>query len=193
VTTGAADRAAETADRRRRLVEAAVALARGGGYEAVHMRDVAARADVALATLYRQYASKDQLLLAALADQARALRDHLATRPVEGRDPHDRIARVLTLATRALTREPTLTAAMVTALGSPEPDAAAMKLEILDLLGGIVRDAGDLGDGTDDAAAMRTLGYVWLAVLSAWSSGMIDDETMTEDLATAAELLLAAS
>ena len=84
-----------------------------------------------------------------------------------------------------------LTAAMVTALGSPEPQAAATKLEILDLLGGIVRDAGDLGDGEDDAAAMRTLGYVWLAVLSAWSSGMVDDETMTEDLATAAELLLA--
>ena len=191
MTTGAAPRAAETAERRRRLVAAAVELARDGGYEAVHMRDVAARADVALATLYRQYSSKDQLLLAALADQSRTLRDHLAARPVEGRTPHDRVARVLTLATRALTREPTLTAAMVTALGSPEPQAAATKLEILDLLGGIVRDAGDLGDGEDDAAAMRTLGYVWLAVLSAWSSGMVDDETMTEDLATAAELLLA--
>lgn len=193
MTTGPAPRAAETAERRRRLIDAAVALARGGGYEAVQMRDVAGHADVALATLYRQYASKDQLLLAALADQAGTLRDHLAARPVEGRSAHDRVARVLTLATRALTREPTLTAAMVTALGSPEPDAAATKQHILDLLGGIVRDAGGLGDGPDDDAALRTLGYVWLAVLSAWSSGMIDDDTMTEDLATAAELLLAAT
>ena len=47
MTTGAAPRAAETAERRRRLVAAAVELARDGGYEAVHMRDVAARADYA--------------------------------------------------------------------------------------------------------------------------------------------------
>ncbi|MSV68159.1 MAG: TetR family transcriptional regulator, partial [Actinobacteria bacterium] len=54
----AQSRATETIERRRRLVEAAVKLARSGGYEAVQMRDVASAADVALATLYRQYASK---------------------------------------------------------------------------------------------------------------------------------------
>lgn len=188
---GAAPRATETAERRRRLVHAAVELAQQGGYEAVQMRDVANRADVALATLYRQYPSKDQLLLAALADQTAALRDILAKRPSAGDTPLQRVVGVLERATRALTREPRLAGAMVTALGSPEPDAAEIKQEILEVLRGILGDAGGFA-ATDDAdAALRTLGYVWFAALGAWSSGMIDDDQMLVDLSEAARLLLA--
>lgn len=183
-------RAIETIERRRRLVEAAVKLARGGGYEAVQMRDVASAADVALATLYRQYASKDQLLLAALSNQTATLRDRLAEQPAQGASPVERVIGVLALANKALSREPTLTAAMVTALGSPEPGAAAMKVEILEILRGILGDAGGLGPREDGDAALRTLGYVWFAALGAWSSGMIDDDQMASDLTQAARLLL---
>ena len=94
-------RAAETAARRQRLLDAAVSLATEGGYDAVQMRDVAARAEVALGTLYRHYSSKDQLLLAALADQANTLRTRLAQRPPRGDEPGDRVADVLRRATRA--------------------------------------------------------------------------------------------
>ena len=183
-------RSTETIERRRRLVEAAVKLARSGGYEAVQMRDVASAADVALATLYRQYASKDQLLLAALSDQTGILRDRLAEQPAQGDSPAERVIGVLALANKALSREPTLTAAMVTALGSPEPGAAAMKVEILEILRGILGDAGGLRPTEDGDAAFRTLGYVWFAALGAWSSGMIDDDQMASDLTQAARLLL---
>jgi len=191
VATANAPRAVETAERRRRLVDAAVELAQQGGYDAVQMRDVANRADVALATLYRQYPSKDQLLLAALADQTGTLRDILGKRPARGATPLDRVNGVLERATRALTREPRLAGAMVTALGSPEPDAAAIKQEILQLLRGILGDAGGFQEVSDADAALRTLGYVWFAALGAWSSGMIDDEQMLTDLSEAARLLLA--
>jgi AcrR family transcriptional regulator len=190
---GHAQRAVETAERRRRLVDAAVELAQQGGYEAVQMRDVANRADVALATLYRQYPSKDQLLLAALADQTGTLRDILAKRPSAGDTPVARVVGVLERATRALVREPRLAGAMVTALGSPEPDAAAIKQEILEVLRGILGDAGGFSDTPDADAAVRTLGYVWFAALGAWSGGMIDDDQMLEDLSEAARLLLAGS
>ena len=83
-------RAAEPAARRRRLIDAAVGLAAEGGYDAVQMRDVAARAEVALGTLYRHYSSKDQLLLAALAAQADALRCRLEQRPPRGDTPAER-------------------------------------------------------------------------------------------------------
>ena len=56
--------------RRTRVIEAAMALASEGGYDAVQMRDVAERADVALGTIYRYFASKDQLLAAALVEWA---------------------------------------------------------------------------------------------------------------------------
>ncbi len=82
-------RAAETVERKRRLLAAAVELAAEGGYDAVQMRDVAARAEVALGTLYRHYTSKDQLLLAALAHQAMTLREKAHQRPPRGDTPAD--------------------------------------------------------------------------------------------------------
>src|SRR6185436_17678036 len=84
MATGTGTRAAETAVRKQLLLDAATALAAEGGYDAVQMRDVAARAEVALGTLYRHYASKDQLLLAALAAQAATLRERLVHHPPRG-------------------------------------------------------------------------------------------------------------
>src|SRR6267142_1026209 len=94
-------RAIETAERKKRCIDAAIALAAEGGYDAVQMRDVAARAEVALGTLYRHYTSKDQLLLALLAHQASTLRERLDQRPPRGDAPADRVADVLRRATRA--------------------------------------------------------------------------------------------
>src|SRR4030088_3494685 len=53
--------------RRKRILDATLALASKGGYEAVQMRAVAERADVALGTLYRYFPSKGHLLVSALA------------------------------------------------------------------------------------------------------------------------------
>lgn len=183
-------RAAETEARRRRLLAAAVSLAGEGGYDAVQMRDVAARAEVALGTLYRHFSSKDQLLLAALADQTTGLGTRLAQRPARGEQPGDRVADVLRRATRALTRDPSVTAAMVTALSSPEPQAASAKQEVYGLLRTIISGAIDGDDVPDLDAVVRVLGYVWMATLNAWVGGTIDAEGMAADLDTAAHLLL---
>jgi AcrR family transcriptional regulator len=154
------------------------------------MRDVAARAQVALGTLYRHYSSKDQLLLAALADQAGELRTRLAQRPPRGDAPGDRVADVLVRATRALTREPAVTAAMVTALTSPEAEAASAKGAVYDILRSILATSVDGADEPDLDGIVRILGYVWLATLNAWVGGMIDADGMARDLTTAAHLLL---
>src|SRR4029434_3569150 len=45
--------------RRQRVILTALELAAEGGYDAVQMRDVAARANVALGTIYRYFSSKD--------------------------------------------------------------------------------------------------------------------------------------
>ena len=183
-------RAAETAARRRRLLEAASALAAEGGYEAVHMRAVAAQAGVALGTLYRQYASKDQLLVAVLVDQADTLRHTLARRPARGRTCADRVADVLERACRALEREPRLTAAMVTALSSTDPDAAAAVRSVEERLQTMMADAID-GDSVPQLdAVLRTLGHVWFSAMVSWVAGNSDGDRMRADLASAAHLLL---
>src|SRR4051812_46784086 len=105
------NRAAETAARKRRILEAAVRLARQGGYDAVQMRDVAATAEGALGPLYRHYTSKDQLLLAVQLDQTETLRRRLQLHPPEGERAAARVADVLRRACKGLERDPLVTGA----------------------------------------------------------------------------------
>src|SRR5579864_5401115 len=62
-------------DRRKRILDATLALASKGGYDAVQMRAVAERADVALGTLYRYFPSKIHLLVSALAREFERVQD----------------------------------------------------------------------------------------------------------------------
>ncbi len=53
-------------ERRKRILDATIALASEGGFDAVQMRSVADQAEVALGTLYRYFPSKIHLLVSAL-------------------------------------------------------------------------------------------------------------------------------
>ncbi|MDQ1465722.1 MAG: TetR/AcrR family transcriptional regulator, cholesterol catabolism regulator [Actinomycetota bacterium] len=191
-------RAVETAARRRRLLEAAVALAAEGGYEAVQMRDVAARAEVALGTLYRHYSSKDQLLLAAMAAQADVLRCRLEQRPPRGNTAAERVSEGLRRACTALERQGTVTSAMVTAMSSTDGDVAPVKQAVQDSLRRMIAGAiGDdiVDDSCDDPvehldAIVKVLGAVWFAGLAFWVGGMTKSGAMADDLERAAHLLL---
>jgi len=187
-------RAAETAARKERLIAAAMGLAAEGGYDAVQMRDVAARAEVALGTLYRHYASKDQLLLAAMAQQAATLRERLVQRPPNGDTPAARVSDVLKRASRALERSPLVTKAMLAAMSSSEPATLPLKSEIDSTLRAIIADVVD-GDGhcnnyADLDGIVRVLGSVWFAELTYWSNGLNPSVSMGDNLGSAAELLL---
>ena len=187
-------RAVETAARKERLIAAATALAGEGGYDAVQMRDVAARAEVALGTLYRHYASKDQLLLAAMAQQAATLRERLVQRPPDGDTPSARVSAVLRRASRALERAPLVTKAMLAAMSTTEEATVPLKHEIDSTLRAIIADVVD-GDGHCSAFAdldgiVRVLGSVWFAELTYWSNGLTPSVSMGDNLASAAQLLL---
>ena len=49
--------------RRERIIDATVELADEGGFEAVRLRDVASASGVALGTVYRNFTSKEDLLV----------------------------------------------------------------------------------------------------------------------------------
>ena len=182
-------RAAQTAARRARLLDTAVALAGEGGYDAVQMRAVAARANVALGTLYRHYSSKDQLLLAALATQARQLQDRLTERPAPGPTAAARVGAVLRRASRSMEGDPNLTGAMVTALSSADPDAGIAKHEVFVVMTSIFADAiGEERADLEDAA--RALGMVWFSALAFWVGGLLDGPGMEHELESAARLIL---
>src|SRR6201994_1430704 len=99
---GVADEQGSSAqrDRRRRILDATLALASKGGYEAVQMRAVAERADVALGTLYRYFPSNIHLLVGALTEEFEQMQEKLDRKPIPGETPTDRMLYVLSKVTR---------------------------------------------------------------------------------------------
>ncbi|HEX4289033.1 MAG TPA: TetR family transcriptional regulator, partial [Trebonia sp.] len=112
-------------ERRKRILDATLALASKGGYEAVQMRAVAERADVALGTLYRYFPSKIHLLVGALTGEMDQIQDKLDRKPIPGDTPAERMLFVLGRVTKNMQRDPMLTEAMTRAFMFADPSAAA--------------------------------------------------------------------
>src|SRR5437773_3326284 len=112
-------------ERRQRILDATLALASKGGYDAVQMRTVAERADVALGTLYRYFPSKIHLLVSAMARELEGVRERTARVPGPGESPYHRLMLVLSRITKAMQRDPQLTEAMTRAFMFADASAAA--------------------------------------------------------------------
>src|SRR5215472_8637953 len=97
--------------RRKRILDATLALASQGGYDAVQMRAVAERADVALGTLYRYFPSKIHLLVCALTQVFERMQEKLDRKPIPGESRGERMLYVLSRITRGMQRDPHLTEA----------------------------------------------------------------------------------
>jgi TetR/AcrR family transcriptional regulator, cholesterol catabolism regulator len=182
---------ARQAARRERIIRAALELAADGGYEAVQMRDVAARADVALGTIYHYFSSKDHLLAATLVVWTRDLQRQLEQRPVEGATTIERVLDLLRRTTRGMRRNETLSAAILTGFMSTGDEVAACQLEVHAAWAGFVSNAfDDTVDPVKRTKIIRTLEHVWNSGLVGWTFGwMTLDEAVTE-LEDAARLLL---
>jgi AcrR family transcriptional regulator len=170
-------------------------LAADGGYDAVQMREVAARAGVALGTLYRYFSSKDQLLVGVLASWAKELQQQLGARPPRGDSPADRVTDVLRRAARALEQAPQLTSALVTALStlsSDDPPALEATREVYVTVTEIIRGAMDHGEELR-TEVIRVLAMVWFAALFVRVRGWEDPGQMGDDLENAVRLLLPGS
>jgi AcrR family transcriptional regulator len=180
------------AARREAVIEAAMELAQDGGYDAVQMREVAAKANVALGTLYRYFSSKDQLLVAVLGYWAKELQQQLGARPPRGESKADRVSDVLRRAARALDQAPQLTSALVTAmstLSADDPPALAATRDVYITVTEIIRGAVDHGEELRDEV-IRVLAMVWFAALFARVRGWEEPRQMGDDLENAVRLLL---
>lgn len=178
-------------ERRKRILDATLALASKGGYDAVQMRTVAERADVALGTLYRYFPSKIHLLVSALTLELERTQEKLDRRPVPGETPYDRILHVLSRVTQAMQREPMLTEAMTRAFMFADPSAAAEVNTVARQMERMFTRAMHDGEpSADDIAIARVIGDVWLANLVAWVTRRAAADDVSSHLEIAARLLL---
>jgi TetR/AcrR family transcriptional regulator, cholesterol catabolism regulator len=178
-------------DRRKRILDATLALASKGGYDAVQMREVAERADVALGTLYRYFPSKIHLLVGALTVELERMQEKLDRKPIPGDTPADRMLYVLSRATRTMQRDPMLAEAMTRAFMFADPSAAAEVNSVARLMEGMLTAAMHDGEPTaDERAIARIIGDVWLSNLVAWVTRRASADDVQAHLELAARLLL---
>jgi AcrR family transcriptional regulator len=180
-------------DRRKRILDATIALASQGGFDAVQMRAVAEQADVALGTLYRYFPSKIHLLVSALGREFERAEADTRDKPIPGATAHERVMFLLDRTTEGLQRDPNLTEALTRAFMFAD---ASVKTEILAvgmLVTTMLTRAMHPGQGEvseDDVAVARVIGDVWLSALVGWVTGRTSAGDVGKRMDVAVRLLL---
>jgi AcrR family transcriptional regulator len=182
-------------ERRTRILDAAIALASRGGFEAVQMRVVAEDADVALGTLYRYFPSKIHLLVSALARELERAAAALRDTPAVGASAADRVLLVLEGATRRMQSDPHLTEALTRAFmfadASVQSESHAVGRLTTVMLTGAMRPAAPPDELTEeDVAIARVLGDVWFSALVGWVTGRTGADEVVAQIEVAVRLLL---
>ncbi len=95
-----------------RILAAATAMLETGGEDALQMKDLAQRAGVSLATLYRYFPAKDHVLLGILLSRYSSALVRVTAEATAGATPRERVTSHLLREFRAEQREPRLTAAL---------------------------------------------------------------------------------
>lgn len=171
--------------RTERILASAAALASEGGFEAVRIRDVAARADVALGTLYKRFSGKDEILMAVLEREVGQL-EQVAEWLRHGGESY--LARALGFfdpVTRALCARERFTRAVLRSVVSGEAGISdkvgRFHERVTDLIVAALRGAS----GTPPASEPRLLSegeerelayilsQIWFAALVGWMGGLL--------------------
>lgn len=182
-------------DRRKRILDATIELASQGGFDAVQMRAVAERADVALGTLYRYFPSKIHLLVSALGREFERGQAAHAGKQAKGATAHERVMNTLGSTTAFMQRDPRLTEALTRAFMFADASVSAEIHHVGMLLtNGLTRAMRGLQEGEEpteeDIAIARVIGDVWLAALMGWVTGRTPAEEVDKHIDTAVRLLL---
>ena len=181
-------------EKAQRILSVAFELAEEGGFEAVRLRDVAQRADVALGTLYNRFSSKEEMLVTALDESTKTFESVVGALDLADGEPADRVAELLVLTARALFNRPNFGRAVMraAAIGGAETTSriyshqTTMNRLILARMRG-----GASGEATKrELQSCRLLQQISFACLISWANGMRSEDEVVDDLQIAATRLI---
>lgn len=178
-------------ERYQRMLEATVRLGMEQEYDRVQMQDIAAEADVAIATLYRYFPSKVHLFVAVMVDRVDRAAEFGAGLP-EGVRRQDAVAQLLISFSRVMLAERMLSLSVLQAVnlaqGIPSIDIRPMQDSFRDL---VLGRAGLLEEASaDDQRRAWLVVQCWFGVLMTLLNGRRSWNTSVEDIERACELLL---
>ena len=178
-------------ERRKRILDATLAIASKGGYEAVQMRAVAERADVAVGTLYRYFPSKVHLLVSALGREFERIDAKTDRAALSGGTPYQRLNFMVGKLNRAMQRNPLLTEAMTRAFVFADASAAGEVDHVGKLMDSMFARAMSDGEPTEDQYHIaRVISDVWLSNLLAWLTRRASATDVGKRLHLAVRLLI---
>ena len=178
-------------ERRKRILDATLAIASKGGYEAVQMRAVAERADVAVGTLYRYFPSKVHLLVSALGREFERIDAKTDRAALAGGTPYQRLNLMVGKLNRAMQRNPLLTEAMTRAFVFADASAAGEVDHVGKLMDSMFARAMSEGEPTEDQFHIaRVISDVWLSNLLAWLTRRASATDVSKRLDLAVRLLI---
>lgn len=180
-----------------RIIRAAIELAGQGGYEAVQMREVARIAQVALATLYRYYPSKNRLLLAAVRYEMAKLSEDVTTRRPRGASPEVRAGEVFARAFQAMRNDPGYAHAALSVRQSPVAfgahETATPRVDHDTTFVDIAAAASwgrDHRVTADQYLALHMVESLWIGCTIDWLNGRLTADAADERIRLAARKLL---
>ena len=185
-------------DRGRRILKVAVELAERGGFDAVRQREVAAQAGVALGTLYKRFASKEELLMAALELEVEKFEQRLKVRPLKGANTVEKLTSLFANALTGFVRKPNLGRATIRAAtaGPLSPSFITYHSMLVGHIVAAIDDQEAVTEGFTPLTAEQKhtfailLLQVWFTSLVGWATGVQDPKSVARQLRLAADIML---
>ena len=161
-------------DRYQRMLQAATAMLASGGEDALQMKELAERAAVSLATLYRYFPSKDHLLLAISQSRSENAFRRVSAEAPRGATVQERVTSHLLREFRAEQRDQRLTAALVRVLSDTRAEYAPVIIQTRQLYLRVIEHVAMGGAPVDDELRrrLRIVMDVFGAATGRWLAGV---------------------
>lgn len=178
--------------RRARIVGAALDLLKEREYDRIQIRDVAEAADVALATLYRYFRSKEQLFAHVILEWSLSFETSVRRRQAAGSSDAERLTLTLRRAVDAFERYPNFFRLVTVLEGVRDPDVADPFQEYRDRFTASLADTlVDVHD--DDAPVVSILALSLLStLLRGWALGRTPIDAVHDQLDKTVALIFSA-
>lgn len=161
-------------DRYERMLQAATAMLAVGGEERLQMKELAERAEVSLATLYRYFPSKDHVMLAITYSRYENALRRVSGETPRGSTVQERVTNHLLREFRAEQRDQQLTAALTRVLTETRREYSPVICKIDQLYMRILQQVATAGAPVSDELhrRLRIVADVFGAATRRWLAGV---------------------